>query len=245
MKIEHATTSTLGALWGRIEQELKQATHLEQATQALVTALHAEFDESVVLARTFLTVPFDALPASNQGFVRKLAESAGAQAELQAQTAVLSLIGTHGQESRWNDRRNSEGHVGIPLISSAFVEAIPMISRLLKELGVPLTWVDTRDTDIVEKLGTSTGLFFVANAGEAIDQEGRKIIAAQDFVAKYGVKSVFGIGGTYPGGYLLVTVLFCRDLFTRSDAERCAALVNSFKEATGGFLEQRKIFADA
>ncbi len=158
---------------------------------------------------------------------------------------MLSLIGTHGQESRWNDRRNSEGHVGLPLISSAFVEAIPMISRLLKELGVPLTWVDTRDTDIVEKLGASTGLFFVTNAGEAIDQEGRKIIAAQDFVAKYGVKSVFGIGSAYPGGYLLVTVLFCRDLFTRSDAEGCAALVNSFKEATRGFLEQRQIFADA
>ena len=245
MKIEQATSSTIGALWERIEQDVKRSTHLEQAAQALVTALHAEFNESVVLARTFLTVPFDALPASNQGFVRNLAESAGAQSELQAETAVLSLIGTHGQESLWNDRRNSEGHSGIPLISSAFVGAIPMISRLLKELGVPLTWVDTRDTDIVEKLGTSMGLFFVANAGEATDQEGRKIIAAQDFVAKYGVKSVFGIGGTYPGDHLLVTVLFCRDLFTRSDAERCAPLVNSFKETTGGFLEQEKIFAGA
>ncbi len=57
-------------------------------------------------------------------------------------------------------------------------------------------------------------------------------------MAKCGVKSVFGIGGTYPGDHLLVTVLFCRDLFTRSDAERCAPLVNSFKETTGGFLEQ-------
>ena len=58
-------------------------------------------------------------------------------------------------------------------------------------------------------------------------------------------KSVFGIGGTYPGDHLLVTVLFCRDLFTRSDAERCAPLVNSFKETTGAFLEQEKIFAGA
>ena len=44
---------------------------------------------------------------------------------------------------------------------------------------MPLTWVDTGDTDIVEKLGTSMGLLFVPNAGEATDQAGRKIIAAQ------------------------------------------------------------------
>ena len=243
MKIDQATPSTIHDLWERIEPDVKRSPTLEGAAQAFVTALHTEYADSIVLVRTFLTLPLEALPASNQAFVRNLA-GAGAS-ELEPRTAVLSLIGSFGQESQWNDRRNSEGHVGIPLISSAFVDAIPMISRLLKELGVPLSWVDTRDSDIFEKLGSSAGLFFVDNAAEATDQDGRKIIAAQEFVTKYGVKSVFGLGCAYFGDHMLVAVLFCRDLLSRANAEQFASLVDSFKASTAGLLEQGSVFADA
>ncbi len=243
MKIGQATSSTLRDLWDRIEPEVKRSPTLEGAAQSLITALHTEYADSIVLARAFLTVPLSTLPTSNQGFVRTLAGEGAS--ELEDRTAVLSLIGSSGQESQWNDRRNSEGHVGIPLISSTFVDAIPMISRLLKELGVPLTWVDTRDSDIVEKLGSSAGLFFVENAAETTDQEGRKIIAAQEFVTKYGVKSVFGLGGAYFGDHMLVAVVFCRDLLSRGDAEPFASILDSFKASTIGLLERGRVFADA
>ena len=242
MKIGKATSSTIRGLWDRIEPEVKRSPTLEGAAQSLVTALHAEYADSIVLARVFLTVPLATLPASNQGFVRTLAGEGAS--ELESRTAVLSLIGSSGQESQWNDRRNSEGHVGIPLISSTFVDAIPMISRLLKELGVPLTWVDTRDSDIVETLGSSAGLFFVENAAETTDQEGRKIIAAQEFVTKYAVKSVFGLGGAYFGDHMLVAVVFCRDLLSRADAEPFASILDSFKASTTGLLEQGSVFAN-
>ncbi len=65
---------------------------------------------------------------------------------------MLSLPGTHGQEADWNDRHKSTGHVDIPVISSASVGTIPMISRLLKELGVPLDWIDSHDSEIIKKL---------------------------------------------------------------------------------------------
>ena len=242
MKIGQATTATIDDLRIRVEAETAQSGSLEHAAQTLVRVLHEEFDDSVVLARTFLTIPFSALPAFNREFVEKLAETAGAGSALKPETAVLSLIGTHGQEDQWNDRRSSEGHVGIPLISAAFVESIPMISRLLKELGVPLSWVDTRDSDIVETLGGSAGLFFVENAAEATDSEGRKIIAAQEFVAKYGVRGVFGVAGPYFGDHMLVTVLFCRDAFSRTDAERFTGLIDSFRAGTRELLENGKIF---
>ncbi len=100
-------------------------------------------------------------------------------------------MGTHGQEGNWNDRHKSQGHVGMPLISSAFVGAIPMISRLLKEPGVPLDWIDSHDSQIIKKaVGKSAGLSLVDNAAQATDNEGRKIIAVQDFASKYDVKSV-------------------------------------------------------
>ena len=127
MRIAEARASTVSDLWTQIQARVGNSQHLENAAQELATALHTQFDESVVIARVFVTVPFAALPKSNKDFVRKLAESAGANEDLKAGTPVLSLIGTHGQEEDWDDRRKSKGHVGIPLISSSFVGTIPMI----------------------------------------------------------------------------------------------------------------------
>ena len=159
-------------------------------------------------------------------------------------TPVLSLIGSHGQKEEWCDRRKSTGHIGIPLISSAFIGAIPMISRLLKELGVPLDWVDTHEAEvIVETIGSSVGLFFVENAAEAKDDIGRNIIAAQDFVSEHGVRGVFGTGGAYPNGQMVVVVVFCRDTFSRENAECFLTLASMFQGKTASFIEAGEIFA--
>ncbi len=245
MKIEPATASTITELWTKVEPRVKQSKSLEEAAQALATALHTQFQESVVLARVYFTVPFGALPATNKAFVQKLAESAEAASDLKATTPVLSLIGTAGQEVDWNDRRKSKDHVGIPLTSSAFVDAIPMISRLLKELGVPLDWVDTQDAEIVKKMDRAAGLFFVENAAEATDHQGRKIIPAQDFVSGHNVKTVFGVGGGYAGGQIVVVVAFCRDLIPRASAERFVALRDAFKGNTSSLVETAKVFSAA
>jgi hypothetical protein len=119
-----------------------------------------------------------------------------------------------------------------------------MISRLLKELGVPLDWIDSHDSEIIKKaVGKSAGLFFVDNAAQATDNEGRKIIAAQDFVSKYNVKSVFGSGEAYSNGQILVVVAFCRDAFARASAEHFPALTSSFKNKTASLVEGQKIFS--
>ena len=158
MRIENATPSTIDKIWQQIQAEISQSSCLEEAAQTLVSTLSSKFQESVVLARTFLTLPFNHLPTTIQRFVHTLAESADAEAALQPDTLILSLIGTSGEKASWNDRHESKSHVGIPLISSAFLAQIPMIAHLLKELGLPLAWVDTQDSDIVEKLGEVHGV---------------------------------------------------------------------------------------
>jgi histone H3/H4 len=246
MKIEQTTSSVIEQLWGLVGPGVKESKCLEDAAQSLATQLHTQFGESVVIARVFFTVPYDALPPKNKEFVSKLAESAQAASELRATTPVLSLIGTHGQEENWCDRRQSKGHVGIPLISSSFVDSIPMISRLLKELGVPVEWVDSHDAEIIiETVGRSAGLFFVENAAEATDRQGRKIIAAQDFVSDYGVKSVLGIGGAYPSGEMIVVVAFCRETFPRTIAEHFLPLTDLFKSETASLVGGKRIFSEA
>ena len=246
MKIEQTTTATITALQGRLESEVAQSKCLEDAAQRLAAALYTQFEESVVIARVFFTVPFDLLPQSTKDFVKKLAESAGAASQLKPTTPVLSLLGTHGQQAEWNDRRRSKGHMGIPLISSSFVGTIPMIARLLKDLGVPLNWVDSHDSEILENvMGSSSELFFVDNAAETTDHRGRKIIAAQDFVSSYKVKSVFGAGGGYGDGRMLVMVVFCRGLFGRAVAERFLPLADWFKSTTSARFGTATIFAEA
>jgi hypothetical protein len=245
MKIEQTTASIVSELWANVEPGVEQSKYLEEAAQELVTELHKQFSESVVLARVYVTAPFDSMPPANKTFVQNLAQSAGAESDLKVTTPVLSLIGTYGQEEDWRDRRKSKGHVGIPLISSAFVGAIPMISRLLHELGVPMDWMDTHETEmIIKSVGREAGLFYVENAAEATDHEGRKIIAAQDFVSDYDVKSVFGIGGAYAQGQVFTVVAFCRDVFPRDVAEHFVPLTNFFKGKTATFVETNKIFSE-
>jgi histone H3/H4 len=242
MKFESATQAATNEIWKAIEPKVGSSGFLEEAAQALTSQLYSTFEESMVIARVFVTVPFGELPAVNKKFVENLASgSAGA---LKPTTPVLSLIGTSGAQADWNDRRKSRGHAGIPLISAEFVAAIPMISRLLKELGVPLGWVDSHDASmVVEAIGSSTGLFFVDDASQAVDQHGRKIIAAQDFVSASGLKSVFGLGGAYENGQILVVIAFCRDRLKRETAERFIGLVERFKAATGNLAAPAKVFA--
>jgi hypothetical protein len=242
MNIDQVTPVTITNLWSGIQSGVAGAGRLEVAAQSLAQAIYDQFPESVVLARVFVTVNFDALPASNQAFVRELTKSG--DTDLTGSVPVLSLVGSYGAESNWQDRRKSEGHVGIPLISSDFVGAIPMISRLINEMGVPMDWIDTRESDLIQQTRQSEGLFFVADASEATDAEGRKIIAAQDFVSQYGVKSVFGVGTAYPNSQLVVAVAFCRDEFTRESAEHFLPLASLFKSGTASSVESGSIFSD-
>jgi len=243
MKFEQATDATIAHLWTTVEPRVELAASLEEAAQALATAVYTQFAESAILARVYVTVPFGALPPPAQAFVQALP---GAATALTGTTPVLSLVGTQGQEADWNDRLKSKQHGAIPLISAEFVDGIPMIARLLRELGVPLDWIDTHDAPrLVTTIGSTVGLFYVEDAVRAMDERGRKVIPAVDFVFAYDVKSVFGTGGAYCGGQLLVVVVFCRDRVARVTAEMFLPLVDFFRGKTESLVAPAKVFLRA
>lgn len=70
---------------------------------------------------------------------------------------MLSLIASRGAEDDWNDIRKSRGHVGIPLVSQAFVMDIPMFSRLLQDLGVADNLIGSPDAKALQKIFPKTG----------------------------------------------------------------------------------------
>jgi len=224
---------------------VKGSSTLEDASQKYTELLYKTFRESIIQTRIFVTVPFAQLPDNNRDFVMGLAKKTGITDLIKDQTPVLSLLGTSGAEVSWNDRKKSEGHVGIPLASADFIEAIPMMSRLLKSLGADLDWIDSEDSDIVTKtLGSMSGVFYVEDAKTETDSKGRKIIAAQDFVEKYDVKTVFGIGGGISRTpYFVVNINFLRDAVAEQYIERFIPTLNQFKIDMNETVWKGRIFS--
>jgi hypothetical protein len=231
-------------LQGRIESEVGACLSLEAAAQSYMSILYETFGASIVLARLFATIALRELPEPNRAFVGDLAGNAGIADRIHDDTLILSLLGTRGERPDWDDRRQSKGHVGIPLASSTFVDQIPMVSRLLKQLGAGLDWIDSGDSQIVSRtFGNLSGVFYVEDAAGEVDAQGRKIIAAQDFVRAFGVRTVFGIGGCYLGtSVFFVIVLFLREYVEKDVAERFMLQANRFKAVTLPVVDGRQFF---
>ncbi len=239
------TSTTIFPLLNRVEEQVRRCKTLENAAQLVTDTLYQEFSDSIVLARFFVTVPFGKLPAASRSFVTQLANTQGLTGLMKDETLVLSLLATRGRKPAWNDRRQSQGHVGIPLASAAFIGRIPMMSRLLNEVGLSLDWIDSQEKVIATKtfLGLS-GVFYVPDAKTAVDHQGRKIISAQNFVDDHNVKTVFGLAGGYPTSRTFLTlIVFCCETVEKPSVESFLPLISSFKANTTSLVLAGTIFA--
>jgi len=244
MRLEQATPTQVGDIWRTASERVPGRPLVAEVAAAAVGDLYACFAESLVLARAFLTVPYATLPPGRRRFAEELAHAAHLADLLAPHTPVLCLLATRGSLPAWNHCGQSRGHAAIPLLSDAFVASIPMLSRLLKELGLPLTWVQDPGMDLERQtLGTEVGLFFVADARAAIDEQGRQIIAAQPFVAEHGVRSVFAVGGTVFGGAALSLIFFARDAIAQHRARAFMPLVNQMKAMIVSRGSMARVFA--
>jgi hypothetical protein len=241
--LARADSPAIATFEADLRARLQNQPSVEQAARVFARGLYETFDHCV-LARVYLTVPYRDLPERNRAFARDLVAAQHSGNRLREETVVLSLFGTWGREAQWCDRRNSKGHVGIPLIDASFVSGIPMVARLFEELGVGnFEWTLSRGDELVRKLmGGFNGVFYVPDAATARDKEGRFIIPAQDFVAQYGVKTVFGMGGAYLGGALAACIVFAGEHMPRQQAERFAGLVTPFKAATAQLVRAKQYF---
>ena len=228
----------------RFQRMLHGAPSLEAAAQRYVTTVYDALSESIVLLRLFVTVRYADLPDENRARVLAGCKAIRVGDAVADDTLVLSLLGTVGAEPQWCDRHASANHAVIPLVSRDFVSGIPMISRLLKQLGVELDWIARKDTAIVGKtFGFQSGVFYVADAASWVDSENRKIIGAQDFVAKYGVRTVFGVGGGYVGSPVYTAIIsFCRDPIEEEKIERFRSHIDRFKAETSDVVKMGRIF---
>jgi len=241
--IRDSSYSELRDLFGRIESKAQPGTTLQASSQACAEVIYDFFRDSLVLFRIYATTPYARLPLDIQRFVRRITDAQGVTSKLQPESIILSLLGTAGVQPDWNDRLKSRGHLGIPLVDASFVENLPMVSALMKDMGLGLDWLDRRDSSfVVKEVGRLARVFFVPDARTTVDAQGRKVIPASDFVAAHSVRTVFGLGGGYINGVFLAMLFFTRELIERPKVEAFLPVINSFKLGTMNTVLATKIF---
>jgi hypothetical protein len=199
------------------------------ASQHFATELAACFS-SIVLARVFLVVPFAKLPAHDKAFAVDLVSG---DPRLDNHTRVLSLAGTHGRRAEWCARLGSTGHLAIPLLDQAFVDEAPMLARLVSDLELDLVGTDEPSGVSTRRMaGGLNRTFYVEDARVAVDARGRHVIPNRPFVEQHGVRTVFGMGGAYLDGVVVLAVVFTDERVERLIVDRFPSLVGSFKIAT-------------
>jgi len=181
------------------------ARRSRKTPQAVVEYLYRSLvDEdgspACALVRLYKSERFDRLEPEVQGFVRDTLgeEPAG-------DVRCLALLGTAGDEPAWNDRARSTGHRAIPLPSEQFVERLPMVTRLITQLGLDLGVVVSPPSgqEIVELSQRTNDVFHVEEA------LGSPYLPAQDeFVIPHGIVSAVGFGGILLTGDFFSVLLF-------------------------------------
>lgn len=193
------------------------AGSMEEAAQRVVLLLRERFgggsgDRSAcVLARFYKTHPFGELEPELRDFAQELLPDAA----LHPGTRCMTLLATAGEREEWNSRHASARHRAIPLPSEETVERLPMIARLLAQLGVQASALVEPDPALLLDLQQHT--FNVFHVPEALGSP--YIPAQEEFVVPYGVRSALGFGGVLPPGELFAAILFTRVPVSRETAE--------------------------
>jgi hypothetical protein len=188
---------------------------MEAAARRIVRYLYDELgdgrgDRACALVRLYKTHRFGALEPSLQAFARELLDD-----EPDPDLRCLTLLASVGDEVDWCDRRRSRAHKTIPLPTEELVERLPMVSQLIRQLGLDLSTVLRPSPEQLTELSQRTyDVFHVEDA------QGSPHLPAQDeFVVPRGIASALGFGGMLYTGDLYAVVLFSRTHVPASAAQ--------------------------
>ncbi len=232
--------SGVGALEDAIGRPSRASPTLQGAARAFVDALVARAPRTTVLARVLVTRPFRELPREEHAFADRLAKTRGVRDRLRPDTPVLALLASRGELAHWNDPRLSRLHRAVPLTDAAFVRTIPMVARMLDDLGFPL---ENSPDAKRRRLGDASGMG-VFHVRDASAPENDALIPERRFVDDHGVRSVFGLGSAYLDGSVLVVLVFSRDLVDHETVVKLAPLAAALKRRTYPAVSAGRVFED-
>jgi hypothetical protein len=242
-RIASYSVEDVSALRERVEDALKECGSFQQASQKFIDILYEELIASAVLFRVFATVELDKLPAKEKDFALDLARVREVLSELQPKTPVVTLLGSRGKRPQWNHRLRSERHLAIPLTSASFIKTIPMVSRLMGDMGTGLEWVQKQERNmILTSMGRMARVLYVEDALETRTGDGFDVIPDRSFVTENGVRTVLGLGGAYLNGTIVAVVLFTSERVPQDRVEKLMPVMHGFKIATMKAVMKGRIF---
>lgn len=151
---------------------------------------------------------------------------------------TLALLATRGDESAWNDRQLSAGHKAIPLESVEVVEKIPMISNLIRMLGLDLNSVVNPDPSLTVAGFYPMSVFYVREAA------GSPYIPAQEnFVQPYGIGSVVGFGGLLTYSDMYSVIMFFKVTVEQEVAALFKDLGSAVEDLISTYQQSGRIFS--
>ncbi|UBF23842.1 hypothetical protein K9N68_19020 [Kovacikia minuta CCNUW1] len=193
-------------------------------------------DKSLALVRLFKTHSYEELEPELCTVVQ---QALGKKPDVSSMKC-LTLLATAGEHPNWNARRASQGHQAIPLVSEELVSQSPMISQLIRQMGLEMGTVLEPDPSVIVDLEQKT--FNVFHIPEA---QGSPFVPAQaEFVIPYGIRSVLGFGGMLPSGNLLAIIMFSKTPIPRNAAGLFEALALNAKMALLPF-DGNAVFTEA
>jgi hypothetical protein len=203
-----------------------ESTSMEDGAQRVTRYLYenlrdktASDSRSCVLVRFFKTHLYGQL-------IEELREAAAvSSAPLTKDTKCLTLLATAGDEPEWNSRQSSGMNKCIPLLNKAMVEQFPMISQLIRQMGMSTTDLLRTTPKIIKDLNRKNfGVFHVPAAVNS-----PFVPAQKEFVVPYGVLSVLGFGGMLPDGELFTVIIFARVAIPTPTAEMFRTIALNLK----------------
>ena len=238
--LEDFAFSQMVELGASLREACGGAESMEEAANRVVRHLYdclickETGQRACVLVRLFKTHLFRDLDEELRQFARRMLGSAAESPSMKC----LVLLATAGDWPEWNSRWTSKGHKAIPLPSAEALEAFPMISQLVTQMGISVSTLVKADPALMLDVDeNSLGVFHVPHA-----QGSPYVPAQQDFVLAHGVKSAVGFGGVVPGGDLFAVILFSKVQIPRATAELFKTLGLITKLGISPFA--RRVFAD-
>lgn len=217
----------------------------EGLAQAFVNVIYDYFQESLVLLRLFLSVPYSTLPSNDQQLVENKVKASGSVHLLNDRTPALTLMGTRGKKPEWNDRSRSQGFRCIPLVSSEYVSSLSMLSMQFRKMNMDFRLFDSWETSVVARgrADEYKGTLYIEHAATDKDEQGRMIVPRQDFVAENNVKTVLGFGSGYPNSPTIATLfVFTKDVLDGTKVEPFASLLQTYVEISKELVGRGSIF---
>lgn len=199
-----------------LRRRAADAASMEAAAQAVVDGLYETFggagpEPEFALLRLFRSMRTkDARAACPQGLPGP------------DDAPAMVLLGSRGLEPAWCGRLGSRKHQLIPLPDPDALDGIPMVMRLLQELGLgEAMWSAEAPFPADHELG----VFHIEEAAQS------PYVPDQDFVRAHGIKSVVGFGGTLPGRDVFVVLGFARSAVPLTAADRLRLLASHVRAA--------------